>query len=477
MTPIILSGGNGQRLWPLSRRAFPKQFHRLTGNHSLFQDTLLRFSDADFSAPVIVCNESHRFIVREQMAALEKQAASVLLEPMGRDTAPAITIAALQVLASGHESEDDLILVCPADHVIADPNRFRQALEQARPAAEAGDLVLFGIQPKTAETGYGYISYRPTPPETNLPDGVFTVDHFTEKPDIDTAHAFLEAGNYLWNSGIFLFRASAFLNELERLEPALLESCRLALARSEYDLEFVRINPEVFSRCRKISVDYAVMEPTERAVVVPMDSGWSDVGAWSAVWSAGQKDPDGNVVAGDAIVRESRNCLVKSDGRLVALVGVDDLAIIDTQDALLVTHRDHCQAIKALVCELSETGRKEINQHREVYRPWGAYDSVDQGQRFQVKRITVKPGASLSLQKHHHRAEHWVVVSGTAEVTCNDAVFQLTENQSTFIPVGAVHRLANRGLIPLEIIEIQSGSYLGEDDIERLQDVYGRVAS
>lgn len=471
MIPVILSGGNGQRLWPVSREAFPKQFHKLTDSGTLFQNTLARFSSDLFQRPVIICNESHRFIVREQMSAIHQMANSIVLEPCGRDTAPAITLAALQVLETGG---DDLMLVSPADHVIEDQELFLTYVQAAAKAARDGNLVLFGICPDRVETGYGYIRYAPG---NDVDAGIQAraVTCFTEKPDLPTAQQLFASGDHLWNSGIFLFRASVFLAELKRFEPELYDCAQAAHSARERDLEFVRIDEILFSGCRKVSVDYAVMERTERAVVIPYPGKWNDVGAWSAVWDISSKDSAGNVAPTSALALDSRNCFVHGDRRLVTLLGVDDLMVIDTPDALLVAHRDKVQDIKALVGQLHLSHRTETHQHREVFRPWGSYDSVDHGGRFQVKHITVKPGERLSLQKHHHRAEHWVVVSGTAEVTCGERIFQLTENQSTYIPLGAVHRIANPGLIPLEVIEVQSGSYLGEDDIERFDDLYGRA--
>lgn len=467
MIPVVLSGGSGSRLWPLSRQLFPKQFLALTSQHSLFQETLLRLKLPGMQKPLVVCNEEHRFIVQEQMQALGRSAEMVILEPFGRNTAPAVAIAAMYLLA---QERDEVMLVLPADHVILGQDEFQEALQVARKAAEHGEMVLFGVPPHRPETGYGYIKAA-----LSQVSGLLPVEQFVEKPGIEQACSFLESGNYFWNSGMFLFRASRFLEELKRHEPDIYDTCTLALENSRRDLEFLRIDAESFAHCPDSSVDYAVMEKTDRASVVPLNAGWSDVGSWSSLWEVQSKDALGNVLKGDVVAQDSRNCYVHAEAKLVSLVGLEDVVVVDTKDAVMVAHKDRVQDVKKLVGQLNGCGREETQNHREVYRPWGCYDSVDQGQRFQVKRLTVKPGARLSLQKHHHRAEHWIVVSGTAEVTCNGETFLLTENQSTYIPIGVPHRLANPGKIPLEMIEVQSGSYLGEDDIERLDDVYGRV--
>lgn len=467
MVPVILSGGSGSRLWPLSRQLFPKQFLALTGSHSLFQETLLRLRLSGTQKPLVVCNQEHRFIVQEQLQALGRGAETIILEPFGRNTAPAVAVAAMYLLAQGR---DEVMLVLPADHVILDQEEFHAALDRARRAAEQGEMVLFGIQPHRPETGYGYIKTA-----TALAEGLLLVEQFVEKPPYEQACQFVESGHYFWNSGMFLFRASRYLEELKRHESDIFDTCRLALENSRRDLEFLRIDPESFAHCPDCSIDYGVMEKTDRACVVPLSAGWSDVGSWSSLWEVQEKDSHGNVLKGDVVVQESRNCYVRAEDRLVSLIGLEDVVVVDTKDALMVAHKSRVQDVKKLVGHLNSHGREETQNHREVYRPWGAYDSLDNGKRFQVKRLTVKPGASLSLQKHYHRAEHWIVVSGTAEVTCNGETFLLTENQSTYIPIGATHRLANPGKIPLEMIEVQSGSYLGEDDIERLDDRYGRV--
>jgi len=471
MIPVILSGGSGSRLWPLSRQQRPKQFLPVVGEDTLFQSTVSRLDSLNgIAAPIVVCNEDHRFMVAEDLRQLGKSHQGILLEPVARNTAPAIALAALHLMQIN--SNDDLMLVLPADHVIADTVAFGKAIECATPAANAGQLLTFGIVPTHAETGFGYI-HRAAESLDQFA-GVFAVQRFVEKPDLQTAETYLAEGDYLWNSGMFMFRASAFIKELERLQPEVLKACRLAMAATEKDMDFVRVEAQAFASCPSISIDYAVMEKTDHAAVVPLDAGWNDVGAWSAVWDIGEKDAQGNVTRGDVILHESNTNLVYTEQHLVALLGVDNLVVVDTKDATLIAHKDEVQKVKEIVEQLKRDGRSEAIEHREVNRPWGSYDCTDSGERFQVKRITVKPGARLSLQKHHHRAEHWIVVTGTAEVTCDDKVFLLTENQSTYIPLGSMHRLANPGKLPLELIEVQSGSYLGEDDIERYDDVYGR---
>ncbi|AEF23837.1 mannose-1-phosphate guanylyltransferase/mannose-6-phosphate isomerase [Pseudomonas fulva] len=470
MIPLILSGGSGSRLWPLSRKLYPKQFLALTSSETMFQQTLQRLAHEGMGKPMIVCNETHRFIVSEQLAAIDCTAQTILLEPFGRNTAPAVAIAAMHLLAEGR---DELLLVLPADHVIEEVGIFHHALGAAREAAERGELVLFGVPAKRPETGYGYIKAGAS--SKQLPAGVLDVERFVEKPDLPTASEFVASGDYFWNSGMFLFRCSRYLEELKRHDPDIYDTCQLALSQSEVDLQFIRIDPKAFECCPDNSIDYAVMEKADRTCVVPLSAGWNDVGSWSAIWDVQAKDVNGNSHTGDVIVHDSRNCLVHSAHKLVTLVGLDNVVVVETKDAVMVAHKDRVQDVKHLVNALSSQGRPEAENHCEVYRPWGSYDSIDNGHRFQVKRIMVKPGASLSLQKHHHRAEHWIVVTGTAKVTCDDKTFLLSENQSTYIPIASVHRLANPGKIPLEIIEVQSGSYLGEDDIERFDDVYGRT--
>ncbi|MEK8081391.1 mannose-1-phosphate guanylyltransferase/mannose-6-phosphate isomerase [Pseudomonas sp. XK-1] len=468
MIPVILSGGSGSRLWPLSRKQFPKQFLALTGDDTLFQQTIKRLRLPGMQPPLLVCNQEHRFIVQEQLKEQKLETQATLLEPFGRNTAPAVAIAALKLLAEGR---DELLLILPADHVLEDQAAFEAALQLAQKAAEHGEMVLFGIPASRPETGYGYIRSMA---DDSLPRGVVRVQSFVEKPDEERARAFVESGDYFWNSGMFLFRASRYLEELKQHEPDIYDTCLLALERSTIEDDVVLIDAATFECCPDNSIDYAVMEKTSRACLVPLNAGWNDVGSWSSIWDVHAKDSNGNVTKGDVMVHNSRNCLVHGNGKLVSVIGLDDIVVVETKDAMMIAHRDHVQDVKTVVKQLDAQGRSETQNHCEVYRPWGSYDSVDMGGRFQVKRISVKPGATLSLQMHHHRAEHWIVVSGTAEVTCDNKVFLLTENQSTYIPMTSVHRLSNPGKIPLEIIEVQSGSYLGEDDIERLEDVYGR---
>jgi len=466
--PVILSGGTGSRLWPLSRQLNPKQFLALTDDHStMLQQTVSRLSGLDVGAPLVICNEEHRFLAAEQLRLAGQPDARVVLEPFGRNTAPAIALAALQTVAEGG---DGMLLVLAADHLIGDVAAFHKSVNKALPLAEAGKLVTFGVVPGSAETGYGYIKKGST-----LDNGGFAVEGFVEKPDHATAQNYLESGDYLWNSGMFLFKASRYLEELERFRPDILEACRIALKGAAKDLHFTRVDQGAFAACPEESVDYAVMEKTSSAAVVPMDAGWSDIGSWSALWEVSIKDEFGNAVSGDVIQQDSSGCLVRADHRLVATVGVEDLVVVETKDAVLVAHKDRVQDVKKVVSQIEADGRHEHLNHREVYRPWGVYDSIDNGHRYQVKRITVKPGAKLSVQMHHHRAEHWIVVSGTAKVTNGEKTYLVTENQSTYIRIGQVHALENPGVVDLELIEVQSGSYLGEDDIVRFEDKYGRA--
>ncbi|SFH78001.1 mannose-1-phosphate guanylyltransferase [Pseudomonas guineae] len=466
--PVIMAGGSGSRLWPLSRQLNPKQFLTLVdAEHSLLQATIKRLEGLGASLPLLICNEQHRFLAAEQLRLLGMDNANILLEPVGRNTAPAIALAAIQACES---TDDPILLVLAADHLIQDVEAFHASLQTALPLAANGKLVTFGIVPTHAETGYGYLEKGDA-----VGDGGFRVNRFVEKPDLETANKYLESGNYFWNSGMFMFRASRYLQELEKFSPEILAACREALSKGEQDLHFTRIDNAAFSACPEDSIDYAVMEKTADAVMVPLDAGWSDIGSWSALWDVDVKNADGNVLKGDVICERTQGSYVHAEHRLVATVGVNDLVIVETKDAVLVAHKDQVQNVKKIVEQLKNDKRHEYANHREVYRPWGVYDSIDQGERYQVKRITVKPGAKLSVQMHHHRAEHWIVVSGVAKVTNGDKTYLVTENQSTFIPIGQVHALENPGVIPLELIEVQSGSYLGEDDIVRFEDRYGRV--
>ncbi|UYB51720.1 mannose-1-phosphate guanylyltransferase/mannose-6-phosphate isomerase [Xanthomonas sp. AM6] len=462
--PIILSGGSGTRLWPLSRETYPKQFLPLVGEHSMLQATWLRAAPVAGQAPIVVANEEHRFIAAEQLQQLGVKPASILLEPKGRNTAPAIAVAALEAT---HDGADPLLLVLPSDHVILDENAFQAAVKVAAAAAEQGKLVTFGIRPTSPETGYGYI-------KASGGDQVRPVERFVEKPDLATAQGYLSSGEYFWNSGMFLFRASRYLAELRKFQPAIAEACTQAWTAAKRDADFIRLDKDAFAASPSDSIDYAVMEKTADAVVVPLDAGWSDVGSWSALLEVSPQDARGNAHHGDVIEIDCSNTYAYGS-RLIAMVGLENVVVVETDDAVLVGHRDRIQEVKDIVAKIKSSGRSEATWHRKVYRPWGAYDSIDNGQRFQVKRITVKPGATLSLQMHHHRAEHWIVVSGTAEVTRGEEVLLLTENQSTYIPLGVTHRLRNPGKLPLELIEVQSGSYLGEDDIVRFEDTYGRA--
>ncbi|MDA0704731.1 MAG: mannose-1-phosphate guanylyltransferase/mannose-6-phosphate isomerase [Proteobacteria bacterium] len=467
INPVILSGGAGTRLWPLSRPHFPKQFIALTSGRTMLQETALRVSDpAVFAAPVVVCSDEHRFVVAEQMRAVGPAPAAIMLEPVARNTAPAIAAAA-DWLGGG----DALMLVLPSDHVIRDTAAFRAAVNRAATAAEAGWLVTFGIAPDQPETGYGYIARGAA---LEGCDGAYKVARFTEKPDAETAARYLAQGDHAWNSGMFLFRADTYLAELERLQPAMAESCRRAVSAARGDLDFLRLDEAAFAACDSASIDYAVMEHTERAAVVPADLGWSDVGSWSALWDAVERDTDGNAAIGTVVAVDSHNNYLRADGPLIAGLGLEDMVVVTTADAVLVAPKNRAQEVRALYDALRAAGHDEADQHRKVFRPWGSYEGIDSGTGFQVKHITVKSGQKLSLQKHHHRAEHWIVVRGRARVTRDKESFVLEANQSTYIPVGAVHRLENIGDIPLDLIEVQSGDYLGEDDIERLEDQYGR---
>jgi len=465
LIPIILSGGSGTRLWPLSRKMYPKQFLSLLHDQTMLQMTLSRLDGLEHTAPTVVCNNEHRFIVAEQARQIGIEDLSIILEPFGKNTAPAIAVSAIH--ATGL-AEDPVLLVLSADHEIADEKAFHDAVKQALPLAEAGKLVTFGIAPKNAATGYGYIK------RGEAEGNGFVVDQFVEKPDPDTAEEYLATGEYYWNSGMFMFKAQAYLKELEKFKPDMVTNCRRAVGNIREDIGFLRLDPEAFGNCESDSIDYAVMEKTDLACVVPMDAGWSDIGNWASLWDQAKKDKAGNTTQGDVITTNTENSFVHAESRLVATVGIKDLVIVETHDVVLVADREQAQEVKQIVEQLKREQRAEENFHRIVYRPWGSFDSVDEGERYKVKRITVKPGARLSKQKHHHRAEHWVVVKGTARVFRNDEIFDLHENESVFIPVGATHYIENPGNIPLDIIEVQSGSYLGEDDIVRFDDIYGR---
>lgn len=468
LLPIIMAGGTGSRLWPLSRELMPKQFLTLCGNTTMLQATLARLQGLATELPIVICNEDHRFIAAEQLRKIDKLQHNIILEPTGRNTAPAIALAALSAIRKG---QDPLLLVLAADHVIQDNTAFHRAIGIATELAAANQLVTFGIVPTSAETGYGYIRRGPASAVSSV---AFKVAEFVEKPSKDLAQQYLDSGEYYWNSGMFLFKASVYLAKLKEFRPDILAACEKAIGNPEPDLDFIRVNKEAFSACPSESIDYAVMEKTTDAAVVPLDAGWSDVGSWSSLWDISAKDPQQNVLHGEVFQHNSTGNYVFAETGIVATVGLQNTVIIQTKDALLVAHKDQVQDVKNIVQQLKNTGRSEHHIHREVYRPWGKYDSIDNGHRYQVKRITVKPNEKLSIQMHHHRAEHWIVVHGTAKVTINEHEQLLTENQSVYIPIGAVHSLENPGKIPLELIEVQSGAYLGEDDIVRFSDRYGR---
>ncbi len=501
LIPVVMSGGSGSRLWPQSRSLYPKQFLPLVNEHTMLQNTVTRLDGLDsVSAPMVIANEEHRFLVAEQFRQMGRKASAIILEPVGRNTAPAVALAALKALkichgdtearSSFNEQDDPLLLILAADHVINDVKVFHQAVEAALPAARDGKLVTFGIVPTHPETGYGYIkalNHKDTKIQSSFgkensvspclrgKPSCMPVEEFVEKPDLETAQGYLASGDYYWNSGMFLFKASRYLEELNKFRPDILEACQKAMEIQNADLDFVRLDEPAFKACPDESIDYAVMEKTTDAVVIPLDAGWSDVGSWTSLADISEKDEAGNSTLGDVLLHDTRNTYVRSEKKLIATVGVDDLVITESDDAILVAHKDRVQDVKKIVDRLKAENRPEVKLHRKVYRPWGAYDSIDMGERFQVKRITVKPGAQLSLQMHHHRAEHWIVVKGTALITNGDQEILLTENQSTYIPIGAVHRLENPGKFDLELVEVQSGGYLGEDDIVRFEDTYGRA--
>lgn len=466
--PVILSGGSGSRLWPVSRESFPKQLWPLISDRSMIQETALRARGPGFAPPVVVCNHEHRFLIAEQLRAAGIEGARVVLEPVGRNSAPAIAAAALLVAES---DPDSVLWMMPADHAIPDGGALHQLLARAVDAARQGRVVTFGMKPAAAETGYGYIEVGEALPGLA---GIHALTRFIEKPDAPTAATLVASGRHLWNSGMFVFTARTLLDELEGYAPDVLNAVRRAVAERTQDLDFIRLAPEPFAAGPNISLDYAVAEKTTRAAVAPADLGWSDVGSWGALWDLGEKDPGGNVALGDVLLEGAENCYVRSDGVLTAVVGLADAVVVVTKDAVLAMHRDHAQDVKRVVDRLKLAGRHEAVAHNRVYRPWGFYESLISGDRFQVKRIVVNPGHKLSLQKHFHRAEHWVVVNGSALVTCDDDETLVRENESIYLPLGCVHRLENPGRIPLTLIEVQSGAYLGEDDIVRIEDTYGR---
>ncbi len=465
IVPVILSGGSGTRLWPHSRTLFPKQFLNLLNNTTLFQDTILRLPD-DLSDPLVICNEEHRFLVAEQLRQIGADNSGIILEPIGKNTAPAIALAALKFIDN---SQDPSLLILSADHHIADNQAFHNSINIANTYSEQRKMVTFGVKPTKPETGYGYIEV-----DNSLNAKYYDIKSFKEKPSLKNAKNHLDSGNYYWNSGIFMFKASLYLDELKKFEPDIFSACRKSFNKTHKDLDFLRINSEEFNNCPEKSVDYAVMEKTKNGVVIPLKSDWSDLGSWDALWEAKPKDGNNNVSEGDVILDEVTNSYIEGTNRLLSVIGLSDIVIIDTHDALLVANKKNVQNIKNIVKKLKKDNRKEIINHRKVYRPWGYYDSIDYGQGFQVKRILVNPCSKLSLQKHQHRSEHWVVINGIAQITNGNQVFELKKNQSTYIPKGEVHRLENREKTPLEIIEIQTGSYLGEDDITRLEDDYER---
>ncbi|EAO9748270.1 mannose-1-phosphate guanyltransferase, partial [Salmonella enterica] len=465
-------GGTGSRLWPLSRELYPKQFLCLQNNLSMLQSTISRLDGIKHASPIVICNEKHRFIVADQLLQMNQLTNNIILEPVGRNTAPAVALAAL-VAKNNSSKEDPLLLILAADHVFTNENEFRITVSKAIPFADRGKLVTFGIVPSKAESGYGYILRGN---KLQLEDDIiaFDVEQFVEKPSIETAQAYVASGDYYWNSGMFLFRAGRYLEELKKYRPDILIACEKSISDLNIDLNFVRINEDDFYPCPDVSIDYAVMEHTADAVVMPMDAGWSDVGSWSSLWEISAHTPEGNVHHGDVISHKTENSYVYAESGLVTTVGVKDLVVVQTKDAVLIADRHAVQDVKKVVEKIKADGRHEHHMHREVYRPWGKYDSIDAGERYQVKRITVKPGEGLSVQMHHHRAEHWVVVAGTARVTINGEVKLLGENESIYIPLGATHCLENPGKIPLDLIEVRSGSYLEEDDVVRFRDRYGR---
>lgn len=470
LIPVIMAGGSGTRLWPMSRKFLPKQFLPLTSERTMLQETVLRLSGVDASKPIVVAGDDHRFLVAEQLREIGIEA-DILLEPQGKNTAPAIALAANMAIKRNPDSAP-ILLILAADHIIRDTPAFHKAIFEAQTISEKGRLVTFGIVPTEPHTGYGYIQKG----EKGGATSEYSVKSFVEKPNLKTADAYLSSGDYLWNSGMFMFQAENFLSELEKFAPGIAKPCFQAVENSEIDLDFVRVDAKAFAKSEEESIDYAVMEKTTKASVVPLNAGWSDVGSWTSLWETSAKDEDGNVIQNcKAIAENTQNCMIVGDERLISTLGVSDLIIVDTKDALLIADKNAVQDVKKIVKRVKDSGSNQHEFHRVVYRPWGKYDSIDHGERYQVKRITVKPGEKLSIQMHHHRAEHWVVVSGTARVTRDDEILMLSENESVYIPIGSVHSLENPGKIPTELIEVQVGGYLGEDDIVRFEDRYGRV--
>ncbi|HEX5125213.1 MAG TPA: mannose-1-phosphate guanylyltransferase/mannose-6-phosphate isomerase [Rhodocyclaceae bacterium] len=477
LQPVILSGGSGTRMWPASREQYPKQLLALIGADTLLQATAERLNNfpGDVAEPIVVTNEEYRFIIAEQLRQIGKPSQRIVLEPIGRNTAPAMQLAAL---VASQDGADPVLLVMASDHIVRDVGAFQSAMAEGLKQAAAGGLVTFGIVPDRAETGYGYLRSGASIDGSSARK----LAAFVEKPNAEKAAEYVKSGEYLWNSGIFMMKASVWMRALEALVPAIAKACSDAVAAAKRDADFVRVDKSLFTACPSDSIDYAVMEKLGAhpelgaAIVVPLDAGWSDVGAWDSLWQVCDKDAAGNAIRGEVMLEDAHDCLVFSESRMIAAIGVKDMVVVETPDAVMVAHKDCAQDVKKIVARIKAEGRTLAQQHRKVYRPWGWYDSIDMGERFQVKRIVVNPGAKLSLQMHHHRAEHWIVVKGTAEVTNGDKVFVLSENQSTYIPLGTTHRLANPGKMPLEIIEVQSGSYLGEDDIVRFEDTYGRTA-
>ena len=468
MKPVVLAGGTGSRLWPKSRAALPKQFLALTSAHTMLQETLLRLPKFEVEDALLICNEDHRFLAAEQLRTANIAFDQIILEPVGRNTAPAIALAAINELSKGN---DPILLVLSADHLIQDTAAFHKAIQRATLLAEANKLVTFGIVPTEAHTGYGYIEAGDA-----LDDNGYAVKEFVEKPDLETAKTYLDGKKHFWNSGMFMFKASVYLEELKAFNPQILQACENSLQNAESDLDFLRVDKDAFSVCPDDSIDYAVMEKTTKACMVTLDAGWNDVGSWTSLWdTAKNKDENDNVVIGDVILTDVHDSYINSEQRLISVIGLDNVIVVETKDAVLVAAKDQVQNIKSVVSQLKLEKRPEFEFHREVLRPWGSYDSIDTGERYQVKRISVKPGEKLSVQMHHHRAEHWIVVSGTASVTIGEKTSLVAENESVYIPVGEVHALENPGKIPLELIEVQSGSYLGEDDIVRFSDRYGRI--